>query len=114
MAILFLQSSLDKVFNYAGNLAYFQDHFKNSPLSKTVPLLLPTITLLELAAGILSAIGVLALLNGSEIWAYWGLLIGALSLLCLFLGQRVAKDYGGAVSLTGYFLICLTGLLLLL
>jgi hypothetical protein len=114
MAILFLQSGIDKLLNYKGNLAYFQDHFKNSPLSKTVALLLPTITVLELAAGALSAIGVVGLLNGTEIWAFWGLLIGAASLICLFFGQRVAKDYGGAVSLTGYFLICLTGLLMLL
>jgi hypothetical protein len=114
MAILFLQSGLDKLFNYNGNLSYFQDHFKNSPLSKTVGLLLPTITLLELAAGLMSAIGVVGLFSGSEVWAFWGLILGALSLICLFFGQRMAKDYAGAGGLTGYFLICLIGLLLLL
>lgn len=114
MAILFLQSGLDKVLNYKGNLAYFEDHFKNSPLSKTVGLMLPTITFLEVAAGFMSAIGVVALLNGSEIWAFWGLILSALSLICLFFGQRLAKDYAGAGGLTGYFLIALIGLLLLL
>jgi hypothetical protein len=114
MAILFLQSGLDKLLNYKGNLAYFQDHFKNSPLSKTVGLLMPTITILELAGGLMSAIGVIALLNGNEIWAFWGLIICATALLCLFFGQRLAKDYAGAGGLTGYFVVNLIGLLLLL
>lgn len=114
MAALFLQSGLDKLLDYKGNLAYLQDHFKNSPLSKTVGLLMPTITALELAAGFMSAIGIVGLFNGSEIWAFWGLILGAISLIGLFLGQRLAKDYGGASGLTGYFLICLIGLLLLL
>lgn len=113
MAILFLQSGLDKVLNYKGNLEYFTDHFKNSPLSKTVSLLLPTLTLLEVAAGIVSAIGTVALFYGSEIWAYAGLILSAVSLLCLFFGQRLAKDYAGAGGLTGYFMIVLIGLLVL-
>lgn len=113
MAILFLQSGLDKVLNYKGNLDYFTDHFKNSPLSKTVSLLLPTLTLLEVAAGIISAIGTVALFYGSEIWAYSGLILSAVSLLCLFFGQRLAKDYAGAGGLTGYFMIVLIGLLVL-
>lgn len=113
MAILFLQSGLDKVLNYKGNLDYFTDHFKNSPLSKTVGLLLPTLTLLEVAAGIVCAIGTVALLYGSEIWAYAGLILSAVSLLCLFFGQRLAKDYAGAGGLTGYFMIVLIGLLVL-
>lgn len=113
MAILFLQSGLDKVLNYKGNLDYFKDHFKNSPLSKTVGLLLPTLTLLEVAAGIVSMIGTVALFYGSEIWAYIGLILSAVSLLCLFFGQRLAKDYAGAGGLTGYFMIVLIGLLVL-
>ena len=89
------------------------EHFKNSPLSKTVGLLLPTLTLLEVAAGIVSAIGTVALFYGSEIWAYSGLILSAVSLLCLFFGQRLAKDYAGAGGLTGYFMIVLIGLLVL-
>ncbi len=113
MSILFLQSGLDKVFDYKGNLDYFTDHFKNSPLSKTVGLLMPTITILEVAAGITSAIGTIALLFGSEIWAFVGLMLSGVSLLALFFGQRVAKDYAGAGVLTGYFILVVLGLLIL-
>ena len=113
MAILFLQSGLDKVLNYKGNLDYFTDHFKNSPLSKTVGLLMPMLTILEVSSGIASAVGAISLILGSEIWAYSGLILSAISLLCLFFGQRMAKDYGGAAGLTGYFIIVLMGLLML-
>ncbi|MBL7814539.1 MAG: DoxX family protein [Saprospiraceae bacterium] len=113
MAILFLQAGFDKVLNYKGNLDYFTDYFKNSPLCKTVGLLMPTITLLEVAAGILSAIGTVALLLGNEILAYVGLMLSATSILCLFFGQRMAKDYGASASMTGYFIAALVGLLML-
>jgi hypothetical protein len=113
MSILFLQSGLDKVFNYSGNLAYFIDHFKNSPLSKTVKLLTPTITFLELTAGILCAIGTVSIALDNTKWAFWGLFTAAISFLCLFLGQRVAKDYAGALSIALYFILNMVGLLLL-
>jgi uncharacterized membrane protein YphA (DoxX/SURF4 family) len=113
MAILFLQSGFDKVFNYKDNLVYFTDHFKNSPLSNTVPLLMPIMTVLEVIAGLLCATGTVALLRGNEVIAYWGLMVAAISFLCLFFGQRLAKDYAGAVSLASYFIIVVVGLLML-
>ena len=57
LAILFLQSGLDKLFDWAGNLAYQTEHFAKSPLRTAVPLLLGTLTLLELSSGALSALG---------------------------------------------------------
>jgi uncharacterized membrane protein YphA (DoxX/SURF4 family) len=113
VAILFLQSGLDKVFNYKGNLYYFTDHFKNSPLSNFVPIMMPVITVLEVLAGILCAIGVFSLLMGNKLIAFWGLIIAAIALLSLFFGQRIAKDYAGAVSLVIYFALVIIGLLIL-
>jgi hypothetical protein len=113
MSILFLQSGLDKIFNYTSNLDYFTDHFKKSPLSKTVKILTPTITLLELLAGFLCAIGTVSIIMGNTKWAFWGLFTAAISFLCLFLGQRLAKDYAGAGSIALYFILNIVGLLLL-
>jgi DoxX len=113
MAILFVQSGLDKVFDYKGNLAYFTDHFKSSPLASTVGLLMPIITLMEVAAGILCLIGTIALASGNTKWAFWGLMVAALSFLSLFFGQRVAKDYAGALTIVTYFVLNVLGLLLL-
>ena len=111
LAILFLQSGLDKVFNYKGNLDWLKSHFAKSPLKHTVTLLMPTITLLEVSAGVFSAIGCIQLLLADN--AFWGIvgaILSALSILCLFFGQRMAQDYEGAGNLTGYFLICLATL----
>lgn len=113
MAILFLQSSLDKILNYKGNLAYFTDHFKNSPLAKTVGIMTPVLTVLELTAGILCTIGTISLYSGNKFWAFNGLVVAAVSLLSLFFGQRVAKDYAGALSIAVYFGMNVLGLLIL-
>lgn len=114
LAVLFLQSGLDKVFDYRGNLSYFRSHFSKSPLAGTVGLLMPVITALEVLAGVCAGAGVvMLLLDGGTTMAWWGHLFAAIALLALFFGQRVAKDYGGAATLVPYFLTALTGLYLL-
>lgn len=110
MAVLFCQSGLDKVLHYRGNLDYFREHFKNSPLAGTVGLLMPVITLLEVAAGAVSAVGVVALFLGNPQPAFWGHLLAGVALLSLFFGQRVAQDYAGAATLVPYFLAAMAGL----
>src|SRR6187200_1549398 len=62
LAILFLQSGIDKIVDRRGNLEWLTGHFAKSPLAKMVPLLLSAITLLEIAAGARSAIGLVQLL----------------------------------------------------
>lgn len=112
-AILFLQSGLDKVFNYKGNLEYFKDHFSKSPLAGTVGILTPVITLTETAAGACCAIGaVMLLINGDYMFSQYGMLLSGLSILMLFFGQRMANDYAGAATLVPYFLVSVSGVFL--
>lgn len=109
-AILFLQSGLDKAFNYQDNLSYFRDQFKNSPLAGSVGAMLPVLTLMEILTGILGALGATDLLLGrGATFAHWVPLAAGITLLALFFGQRMAKDYGGAASLVPYFLVALAG-----
>jgi len=108
-SILFLQSAFDKLIDYDGNLAFLNDHFKKTYFHNQVKLLFITITLLELLSGILSVIGLVVLLGfnsvlGTEI-IFLGVIVSNLTLCCLFLGQRIAKDYVGAASLVIYFLV---------
>ena len=56
LAILFLQSGIDKIVDRRGNLEWLKGHFAKSPLAGTVPALLTAITILEVAAGALSAL----------------------------------------------------------
>ena len=37
LAILFLQSGLDKIFDWKGNLSWLKSHFGSSPLKSVVP-----------------------------------------------------------------------------
>ena len=114
LAILFLQSGIDKMVDRRGNLEFLQGHFAKSPLSGIVPLLVTLITILEVLAGGLSAIGcALIVFTYSSTIAFYGAVISALSTLALFFGQRMAKDYAGAAILVPYFLLCLAGIYLL-
>src|SRR5204862_6448518 len=55
LAILFLQSSIDKVFAWRGNLEFIRGHFARSPLARMGTPMFGLLTHLELAAGILRA-----------------------------------------------------------
>lgn len=110
-AITLLQSGLDKVFDRAGNLEFLSGHFKASPLRGLVGPMFATVTILELIAGTLCAVGIVAALLGQGLQlAAWGLRVAAVSLLCLLFGQRLSKDYGGAVVIASYFAVVLLGL----
>ncbi len=111
LAILFLQSGLDKVFNWKGEKAWLTGHFAKSPLKGTVAFLLPVITMVELSAGLLSGMGLLQVFtNGHTSLGACGAGLGSLAIILLFFGQRVAKDYAGAASLVPYFLLCAGGM----
>ena len=114
LAVLFLQSGMDKIVDRCGNLEFLRGHFAKSPLSGMVPLLVTLITILELSAGVLSAIGcVLIVVMHDPTVAFYGAVISAFSILALFFGQRMTKDYAGAAVLVSYFLLCLAAIYLL-
>ena len=113
-AIAFLQSALDKVVDSKGNLEYLTGHFASSPLRGLVQPMFWVLTILEAAAGVLCGLGALCLLVGLGAGvALWGLVVSIISLLCLFFGQRLAKDYGGAVVIASYYAVAILGLILL-
>jgi hypothetical protein len=114
LAILFVQSGIDKVVDRRGNLEWLKGHFAKSPLAGTVPALLTAITILEVAAGALSAVGCLLiiLLKDSTI-AFYGAILSAAAITALFFGQRIAKEYAGAAVLVPYFLLMLVAMYLL-
>src|ERR1700736_4433240 len=106
LAILFLQSGIDKVVDRRGNLEWLKGHFAKSPLAGMVPLMMIAITILEIAAGVLIALGcVLLILSRDSFVAFHGAIVAAISILALFSGQRIAKDYAGAAILVPYFLL---------
>ena len=108
LAILFIQSGLDKVFDWKGNLGWLTGHFEKTFIGGTVPVMLGTLTAMELATGILSAAGLIYfLIADSTVLIFWAAALGAASFCALFFGQRLAKDYPGAAVLVPYFLLSL-------
>ena len=114
LAILFLQSGIDKVVDRRGNLDWLKGHFAKSPLGGMVPLLVTAITILEIAAGACSAVGcALVMVRHDSTLAFYGAALAATAIIALFFGQRMAKDYPGAATLVPYFLLALSALYLL-
>ena len=108
LAILFIQSGLDKVFDWKGNLGWLTGHFEKTFIGGMVPVMLGTLTAMELATGVLSAAGLIFfLIAGSTVLIFWAAALGAASFCALFFGQRLAKDYPGAAVLVPYFLLSL-------
>jgi hypothetical protein len=114
LAILFLQSGIDKIVDRKGNVAWLTGHFAKSPLASLVIPMVVIVTATEIAAGTLSALGfVMLLLTGSRTFAALGALLSVTAILMLFFGQRLAKDYAGAAALVPYFIVAGGGLGLL-
>ena len=112
LGILFLQSGIDKIFDRRGNLEWLKGHFAKSPLAGIVPALLIAITILELAAGALSAVGCLLIIVSKDSTIAFYNSFRSSHHGAVF-GQRVAKDYAGAALLLPYFLLTLLAIHLL-
>ena len=110
-AILFLQSGLDKVFDWKGNFEFHMSHFADSPLRKMAPFMLVIITIIEVSCGILSLAGLIYffLENDSSV-SFYACCLASLNFLALFFGQRLSKDYKGAATLVPYFILALAGM----
>jgi hypothetical protein len=114
LAVLFLQSGLDKVVDRKGNREYLEQHFARSPLAGTVGPMFLVVTILEVSAGALSGFGcVVILLVRNPTLAYFGAVVAGVNIVALFFGQRVSKDYAGAAALVPYFLLTIAAIYLL-
>lgn len=105
LIITFLQSGLDKLLDWKGNLGWLKGHFSDTPFRHVVPILLGTLLAIELAAGALCILGLAQMyLTGSTTLALYGAITSCVALLMLLFGQRMAKDYEGAKTIVIYFI----------
>lgn len=114
LAIVFLQSGIDKIVDWKGNLEWLTGHFSNSPLSGMVPMMLATILVLEIGTGLLGLAGILQILtSGVKLIGLYACQFAAITFLMLFFGQRLAKDYPGAETIVNYFVVAIIGMYIL-
>ncbi|MBT8294841.1 MAG: DoxX family protein [Gramella sp.] len=108
--ITFLQSGIDKAADWSGNTGWLKDHFSGTFLSGMVPLMVGIILIIEVITGLLALVGLWWIISYDDpTLALYSCVLACLTLLMLLFGQRVAKDYAGAFTLTGYFIVCMFG-----
>ena len=111
--IVFLQSGLDKIIDYKGNLAFLKNLFKAFFPPPLISVALISVTILEIFSGVLCLVGIVDfILNNNSHIGFLGLIVGSLALLVLLFGQRVAKNYEGAKTIAIYFILAMIGIVL--
>jgi hypothetical protein len=114
LAVLFLQSGLDKVFDWKGNKDYIAGFFAKTPLRRFSTMLLFQITVLEVFAGVFSAAGAVAVFLARDASiGFVGAVLSTLNFLALFFGQRIARDYAAAAGMMPYAAFGIGAVLLL-
>jgi len=111
--IVFIQSGVDKIFDYKGNLNFLNNLLKIYFSPSLIAFALISVTILELVSGILCLIGIVDFIfNDSSFIGFLGLIIGSIALLVLLFGQRVSKNYDGAKTIAIYFILAMIGIAL--
>ncbi len=105
LIITFLQSGLDKILDWKGNVGWLTEHFSKTFLRGMVSAALAVILVVEIVAALLMIVGVFYLISdGSKTYALYGAVVSCVALLMLLFGQRIAKDYEGAKGIVIYFI----------
>lgn len=105
LAITFLQSGVDKITDWNGNVSWLKEHFSKTFMKNMVPLNLGIVLILEVVAGALAIIGIVNLLtSGDKTMGLYSAVLSCITLLMLLFGQRVAKDYDGARTIVIYLM----------
>ena len=112
--ITYFFSVVEKLIDWKGTVSYYTNHFKKTILKNTIPLLLLKVIIFEIAAFTTLINGLYFIVTQNElIIAKIGLEISAFTLLMFLIGQRLAKDYQGAMNITVYFILNTIGIYLL-
>lgn len=111
LLITFLQSGIDKLVDWKGNLSWLKEHFAATFMGKMVTLLLLVVLIIEVVTAAFSIMGIYHLIaDGNTYFGMIAMFLGCVTLLLLLFGQRVAKDYQGALTITCYFIVAIFGL----
>jgi uncharacterized membrane protein YphA (DoxX/SURF4 family) len=105
LAITFLQSGLDKIMDWKGNIGWLKEHFSKTFMGKMVEVNVAIILVIETVAGLLAILGIYQLIvNDNATLGFYAAILSAITLLLLLFGQRVAKDYDGARTIVIYLI----------
>ena len=92
LIVTFMQSGIDKITDWKGNVGFIKSHFKNSPLKNNVPFLLAVILTIEIVAGIFMIIGTYQIYSsGQKEIALIGIELSAVALL-VSVWQKIMQE----------------------
>jgi hypothetical protein len=108
--LTFVFSGIEKIVDFKGQILWLNDHFKGTFLVGILPLLLGVLILLDLVVSALSILGLFFLLKFQELTVgLYACILAAIVLIFLLFGQRIAKDFQGAFTIVGYFMVVVFG-----
>ena len=82
LLITFLQSGIDKISDWKGNISWLKGHFSSTFIAPFVPLSLLIILIAEIVSSILAIIGLIYLLkDGHTIYAIWAIFASSIKIL---------------------------------
>lgn len=105
LTITFLQSGIDKIIDWRGNLSWLNGHFAKTAFKGSVAILLGIVLFMEMVSGILAAVAIFQFVfEGESSIGFHAAVVSSITLLLLFFGQRMAKDYEGAKTIVVYLI----------
>ncbi|WP_417443319.1 DoxX family protein [Joostella sp.] len=104
IAITFLFSFWDKISDWNGNLTFLRSHFAKTSVVPLLPFTLLVITILEFVAGIFALLGIYFLFSDHYFIAILSCILSLIVLFIFLIGQRIAKDFDGAMKITVYII----------
>lgn len=111
LLITFVISIVEKFADWQGTIAYISDTFKNTFIKNFIKPLISGLVFLEILTVYFVSIGMYELYFYQEKeTALLGYTFSCFSILYMLVGQRIAKDYVGATSLTVYFILSVIGI----
>ena len=114
LVIVFIQSGVDKIINWKGNLEFTLSTLSSKIPSFLVAFALFVVLLLETFGGFASIGGIIEIICCKDqfLWAQIGITSCSTALLVLLLGQRISQNYIDAKTIVIYFIVALIGLTL--
>ena len=109
--ITYLFSFFEKVVNWKPTVGYYKNHFKNTFVAHKISNWILLVLLAELIVIVFLIIGFFNfVINQSNYMLKYAFISSAITLLMLHIGQRIAKDYAGATTITVYFIVTILGI----
>ena len=114
LIVTFGISLIEKLANLKETISYISEIFKTSFIRNFVKPLIAILMLLEVLTLFFLVVGIFQLyFQNEKEMALLGIVFSCFSIIYMLIGQRIAKDYPGATSLTIYFILSIFGIYIL-